>query len=65
MELNALWMLTLPEIGNSVEGSDPVSVLSCLGFRITYAKRPLYWSSKLQTEIALSTTEIEYIEILQ
>lgn len=31
------------------------------GFLITYAKCPVLWQSKLQTEIALSTTEAEYI----
>ena len=33
---------------NSVEESDPVSVLSRLGFMITYTKFPLYWRSKLE-----------------
>ena len=31
------------------------------GFVITYAGCPIYWGSKMQTEIALSTTEAEYI----
>ena len=50
---------------NSVEGSNPASVLSRTGYIVTYAKCPVIWSSKLQTEIALSTTEAEYIALLQ
>ena len=50
---------------NSAEGSDPVSVLSRSGFMVMYANCPLYWSSKLQTEISLSTTEAEYIALSQ
>jgi hypothetical protein len=40
------------------------NVLSRTGFVICYANCPLVWCSKLQTEIALSTTEAEYIECL-
>ena len=36
-------------------------VLSRTGYVITYCGCPVMWSSKLQTEIALSTTEAEYI----
>ena len=50
---------------NAVEGTDPVSVLSRSGFMILYANCPLYWSSKLQTEITLSTTDAEYIALSQ
>ena len=50
---------------NSVEWTDPVSVLSCSGFMVRYANCPLYWSSKLQTEISLSTTEAQYIVLSQ
>ena len=32
-----------------------------MGYVITYAGCPMHWSSKMQTEIALSTTEAEYI----
>ncbi len=35
------------------------------GFVIYYAGCPVFWQSKLQTEIALSTTEAEYISMLQ
>ena len=39
------------------------SVLSRTGFIITYCNCPVTWSSKLQTEVALSTTEAEYIAL--
>ena len=42
---------------------NPESVLSRSGFVIMYAGCPITWSSKLQTEIALSTTESEYIAL--
>ncbi len=41
--------------------SCPESVLSRTGFVIMFAGCPITWSSRLQTEIALSTTESEYI----
>ena len=41
----------------------PESVLSRSGFVIMFAGCPITWSSKLQTEIALSTTESEYIAL--
>jgi hypothetical protein len=34
-----------------------------MGFVINFAGCPVIWSSKLQTEIALSTTEAEYIAL--
>ena len=37
--------------------------MSRSGFVIKYTDRPIYWSSKLQTEIALSTAEAEYIAL--
>jgi hypothetical protein len=39
------------------------SVLSRTGYVITFCGCPVTWSSKLQTEIALSTTESEYIAL--
>jgi hypothetical protein len=39
------------------------NVLSRTGFVITFCGCPVTWSSKLQTEIALSTTESEYIAL--
>ena len=41
--------------------SSPESVLSRTGFVIMLAGCPITWDSKLRTEIALSTTESEYI----
>ncbi len=39
------------------------NVLSRTGFVIRYANCPIVWCSKLQTKIALSTAEAEYIAI--
>jgi hypothetical protein len=48
------------------ESSDePSSVKSRTGYVITFANCPVLWVSKLQTEIALSTTEAEYIALSQ
>jgi hypothetical protein len=41
------------------------SCLSRTGFIIVLAGVPIHWSSKLQTEIALSSTEAEYISLSQ
>ena len=42
---------------------DPASVHSRTGFVIKYAGCPIVWKLKLQTEIALSTTEAEHIAL--
>ena len=39
---------------------DPSTAKSRTGFVITYGACPIVWASKLQTEVALSTTESEY-----
>ena len=39
---------------------DPHCVCSCTGYVITLTGCPVLWSSKIQTEIALSTMESEY-----
>ncbi|MGH7954943.1 MAG: Ty1/Copia family ribonuclease HI, partial [Gloeomargaritales cyanobacterium] len=44
---------------------DPVSVRSRTGYTLVFGGCPLLWVSKLQTEIALSTTEAEYIALSQ
>ncbi|KAL7464856.1 hypothetical protein ACHAXS_005184 [Conticribra weissflogii] len=49
----------------SGETENPESVLSRTGYVIMYAGCPITWCSKLQTEIALSTTEAEYIALSQ
>jgi histone deacetylase 1/2 len=43
--------------------SDPSTAKSRTGYFITYCGCPVTWASKLQTEIALSTTEAEYIAL--
>jgi hypothetical protein len=43
--------------------NDPTTAKSRMGFVIMFAGCPLIWSSKLQTEIALSSTEAEYIAL--
>ena len=50
---------------NSEWSNEPSSVMSRTGYTIYYANCPVIWSSKLQTEIALSTTEAEYIALSQ
>ena len=44
---------------------NPVSVKSQTGYVIMYCGSPLIWVSKLQTQIALSTMEAEYITLSQ
>jgi hypothetical protein len=41
------------------------NIYSRTGYFIQYAGCPIYWQSKLQTEIALSTPEAEYIALSQ
>eukprot|EP00984_Skeletonema_dohrnii_P027976 scaffold17754_cov71-Skeletonema_dohrnii-CCMP3373.AAC.1 len=41
------------------------SVMSRTGYILMYAGCPIHWVSKLQTEIALSTAEAEYIALSQ
>ena len=42
-----------------------LSVLSRTGYVLTFSGCPISWVSKMQTEIALSTTEAEYIALSQ
>ena len=44
---------------------DIASVFSRTGFIIKYMDCPIYWVSRLQTEICLSTTEAEYVALSQ
>ena len=48
---------------HKLDNLDPRSCLSRTGYVISYANCPLIWSSKLQSIIALSTTEAEYIAL--
>ena len=50
---------------NSEDEMDPICVKSRTGFLITLGKVPLIWGSRLQSEIALSTMESEYIALSQ
>ncbi len=45
--------------------TNPVCVKSRTGYVLLLSGCPLYWSSKLQMEIALSMTEAEYIALSQ
>jgi hypothetical protein len=45
--------------------TDPNTARSRMGYVITYAGCPMHWASKMQTEIALSSTEAEYIALSQ
>ena len=42
---------------------DSSTAKSRTGFIIYFAKCPIMWTSKLQTQIALSTTEAEYMAL--
>ena len=48
---------------NLESDQDPVCVKSRTGYVLTLANCPLVWASKLQSEIALSTLESEYIAL--
>ena len=42
---------------------DPISVKSRTGVLLTFGNVPILWSSKLQSEIALSTLDLAYIAL--
>ena len=44
---------------------EPTSVMSRTGYLIKYSNCNIIWCSKLQTEIALSSTESEYVALSQ
>ena len=46
-----------------IAGNDPTTSKSRSGWVITYAGCPVTWSSKLQTLMALSMMEAEYIAV--
>ena len=48
---------------SATDAKSAYNVLSRTGFVICYANCPVIWCSKLQTEIALSTAESEYIAL--
>jgi hypothetical protein len=45
--------------------TDAVTAKSRSGYAITYASCPIFWASKMQTEVTLSTTEAEYVSLSQ
>ena len=45
------------------DDQDPVCVRSRTGYVVTLGGCPIHWTSKLQTEVALSTLEAEYIAL--
>jgi hypothetical protein len=51
------------EWNNKTASNHPNTARSRMGYVITYAGCPMHWSSKIQTEIALSTTEAGYIAL--
>jgi len=53
------------EWSNKSATDDPNTARSRMGYVITYAGCPMHWAAKMQTEIALSSTEAEYIAISQ
>ena len=50
---------------NQEEGKDHRLVISRTVYVITYANFLIIWASRIQTEIALSTAEVEYIDLSQ
>jgi hypothetical protein len=50
---------------DTLDAENAENVYSCTGYIICYAGCPMFWQSKLQTEIALSTAEAEYIALSQ
>ena len=50
---------------NYEDDQDPVFVRSRTGYVMSLGGCPINWTSKLQTEIALRTTEAEYIALVQ
>ena len=53
------------EWSNKTATNDPGTARSRMGYVIRYAGCPMHWASKMQTEIALSITEAEYIALSQ
>ena len=57
-----MWTQTL-QGGSLTDAENADSILSRRGFMIMHAGVPIYWKSNLQTEIALSTCESEYLTL--
>jgi hypothetical protein len=52
-------------VWNPEEADNADNVYSCTGLTMYYAGCPVYWQSKLQMKIALSTAEAKYIAMSQ
>jgi hypothetical protein len=65
MELDLYVDADFAGLWNHEDDQDPVCVKSRTGYLITLGSCPVTWVSKLQTEIALSTLESEYIALSQ
>ena len=63
MEMDCYVDADFSGLWNYESDQDPVCVKSRTGFTITLGGCPVIWVSKLQTEIALSTLEAEYIAL--
>ena len=63
MELDLYVDADFAGLWNFESDQDPVSVKSRTGYTVTLGGCPVTWVSKLQTEIALSTLESEYIAL--
>jgi hypothetical protein len=50
---------------SQADSDNAENVFLCTGYIITYTSCPIHWVSCLQTEIALSTAEAEYIALSQ
>ena len=48
---------------NSEDPHDPLCVKSCTGYILMVGNCPIQWVSKLQTEIAVSMMEAEYVAL--
>ena len=53
------------DIYSTKNKQDPISVKSQRGLLLDFGGFSILWSSKLQSEIALSTMEVEYIALSQ
>jgi hypothetical protein len=47
----------------TIDPSNPITSKSRTGYVVMYSGCPIIWASQLQSEIALSTTEAEYIAL--
>ena len=65
LELDCYGDADFAGLWNYKSDQDPVCVKSRTGYVMTLGGCPIQWNSKLQTEIALSTTEAEYIALSQ